>query len=196
MRIIGFKAANPASTYFRVTNYINALGRMGHDVEAYGSPWQSPEGTKTAEKLFSDFDSWVNGADVVIYGVTPSAHEVAILRAGQAAHGYKLVVDADDLISEVPKYNQASTWYHDATGLIRISEAQYRECDGITVSTEELKRSMDHYNPRVAYMPNLVSDDKLVDIRFRQKELRHRDDIRIYWAGGGGHWNDLLLVKD
>jgi glycosyltransferase involved in cell wall biosynthesis len=142
------------------------------------------------------FSARVNGADVVVYGMTTNAAEVAVLQAGRAAHGYKLIIDTDDLVTDVPKYNQASSMYHNATGLARIVEAQYRDCDAVTTSTEPLREATDHYNSRVYHVPNLVDPKLYSKVRFRQKEERHRDDLRIYWGGGGGHYDDLLVAKD
>ena len=196
MRIVGFRAANTASTQFRVVNWIDALGRLGHDATSYGSPFHAPTDTTIVRSFVEEFDARVNGADVVLYGLTVEAREIAMLQAGRAAHGYRLVVDTDDLVTEVPSYNQASSWYHNASGLIRIAESQYRNSDALVVSTEELRRMSDHYNPRVIHMPNVVDPGMYEPLRFREKEPRHKDDIRIFWGGGGGHWDDLLIVKD
>ena len=186
MRIVGFRAANAASTQYRTTNWINAMRNLGHDAQEFASPVQE----------YPRIDSILNGADIVLYGITVEAHEIAILQAGQANYGYKLIVDTDDLVNQVPRYNQASTMYHNATGLVRIAEAQYRDCDAITVSTPELKQKMDHYNANVVYMPNVVDPALYEGIRIREKEARHSDDLRIYWGGGGGHWDDLVIVKN
>jgi len=93
-------------------------------------------------------------------------------------------------------YNQASAAWHNASGLARVVEAQYRACDGVIVSTEPLRKATEHYNSRVVCMPNLVDLSLYEGVRTRKKEARHTDDIRIYWGGGGGHYDDLLIVKD
>lgn len=196
MKIVSYRAANSASTQFRIVNWMNAMKRMGHDVVIKGSPISEQGHFRDTKEMLDYFNADAKGADIVFYGLTVDANEISIYGAGQEAYGYKLIVDTDDLVSEVPTYNQASTSYHNASGLIRVAETQYRSCAGVTVSTEELQRSMDHYNPRVVYMPNVVAPEIYEDIRFRVKEGRHHDDIRIYWGGGGGHWDDLLLVKD
>ena len=196
MRIVGFRAANSASTQFRIVNWMSAMKRMGHDVEIKGSPYGEQGQIRSTEMALEYFNAAVNGADVVVYGLTVDGKEVATLQAGQAAYGYKLIIDTDDLVSDVPIYNQASSSYHNATGLTRIAEAQYRSCDAVTVSTEPLKEETDKYNHNVVYMPNVVAPELYEDIRFRLKEERHRGDIRIYWGGGAGHWDDLLIASE
>ena len=196
MRIVGFRAANNASTQYRTKHWIKAMKQLGHDAECYGSPYADANSPKDTDARLALFDQRVNGADVVIYGLTVDAHEIAVLQAGRDTHGYRLIIDTDDLVTEVPIYNQASSWYHNATGLIRIAEAQYRSADAVTVSTEPLRKAMEHYNARTVHVPNLVDPDLYEGVRTREKEARHTDDIRIYWGGGGGHYDDLLIVKD
>lgn len=196
MRIVGFRAANTASTQLRIVNWMEAMQRMGHDVEIKGSPYGEQGQIRNTEQALEYFNMAVSGADVIVYGLTVDGKEVATFQAGQAAYGYKLIIDTDDLVTDVPIYNQASSSYHNATGLVRIAEAQYRSCDAVTVSTEPLKGETDKYNSNVVWMPNVVSPETLAGIKFRVKEERHRGDIRIHWGGGGGHWDDLLIVQD
>lgn len=186
VRIVGFGAENIASTELRVRHWVHALSRRGHDCSFYDKGLEDIEG----------LDSKLTGADFVIYGRTHNAKHVAALHAGRKLYGYKLIVDTDDLITNIPDYNFASSHYHGGTGLTRLGEAQYRESDAVTVSTPELLRLTKSYNPRTVYMPNTIAIEFFTNIKFRQKEARHLDDERIYWGGGGGHFNDLLLVKE
>lgn len=185
MRIVGFGAENMASTHLRVRSWIQAMKERGHEGFFYADGFDD----------VAAFDAKVNGADVVVYGRTHNARHVAMLHAGRKLYDYKLIVDTDDLVTDIPAYNFASAQYHAATGVTRIAEAQYRESDAITVTTEFLRDATAGYNAATYLIPNCCDTELWSPVRHRDKELRHRGDLRIYWGGGGGHWDDLVLVK-
>src|SRR5688572_12556276 len=124
------------------------------------------------------------------------AQVFAALLAGRKLYGYKLLVDTDDNSDDLPKFNYAYPDYHSGAGTARLVHAQLREADLVTVSTPRLAEWARKYAGRVVVMPNCIDTKLYASVRSREKEARHRDDIRIYWGGGGGHYDDLLKVRD
>lgn len=186
MRIAGFYAENIASTEFRINYWVQALARLGHDAKFY---YDALEDIPT-------LDDKLNGCDAVIYGRSHRVRDIAALLAGRKVYNYKLIVDADDIETEVPLYNHASKIFNSATGFIKIAQAQYREADGVTTSTAFLNNHVSKFKSDAVVMPNCVNMRTYRSVRFREKESHHRNDIRLYWGGGGGHYDDLLIVKE
>lgn len=189
MRIAAFRAENSASSWYRCYMWMDALRKLGNDVlfdseDVKG--WDADQ-----------IDKVVRDADIVISGRTNQPMFFAALQAGRHLYKYKLVIDTDDLVNELHRHHPSSAVYHGATGITRLTDAQYREADGVTVSTRRLLDYTQPHNPyRTYYIPNCVHPDAWKTVRTRPKEDRHRSDIRIYWGGGGGHYGDLLIVKD
>lgn len=61
--------------------------------------------------------------------------------------------------------------------------------DWVTVTTEKLKKSFDPYNKRVEVLPNLINTDQWYPIN-----LVKDDKIKIIWAGGSSHYEDLYHI--
>ena len=188
MRIVGIHLEPGGVGWHRLWCWTEGLKRLGHDV------WHRPHiGTQFE---WREIDSIVNGADIVIAGRMHNAQVFAGLLAGRKLYNYKLVIDTDDNAEVIPKYNQAFADYHVATGSTKIVHAELREADLVTVSTRNLETYAKKYSHNVAVVPNVVDPRRFANVRMREKEARHRGDLRIYWGGGGGHYDDLVSVKE
>lgn len=187
MRIVSFGCMNDASSWHRSYMYMDALRGLGHDIfyDAASPTWSPEEVEKVVKK-----------ADVVIFGHTDNPRMFAALQVCRDLYHCKIVIDADDLVSELPKDHVSNTMYHSGSGARRLAHAMYRHADAMTVSTKRLAKHVSAINPRCYHVPNNVALESWKTVRHREKEARHRDDIRIYWGGGGGHYGDLLLVRD
>jgi Glycosyl transferases group 1 len=174
--------------WHRCWNWTMAMQRRGHSVK------HRPHGSTQFE--WDELDDYLRGADVVITGRMAHAQVFAALMAGRDRYHYKLVVDTDDNSDNLPRFNYAFSDYHGGTGAARISRAEYREADLVTVATTRLKEWVSQYAKRVVHVPNVVDPRLHANVRSRQKEARHSNDVRIYWGGGGGHYDDLLKVRD
>lgn len=186
VKIAGFAAENMASSHLRVFQWVKAMKDRGHDATFYGDSLHD----------LSTIDRKFEGCDVVIYGRTHDIHRIVALQAGRKVHGFKLVVDTDDLVDDIPRYNFASSAFNNSTGLIRMTHGQYRDADAVTISTPYLFERTKKHNKACYIVPNCIDEAVYRAVKFREKEERHRGDIRIYWGGGGGHYGDLLIVKD
>lgn len=185
MKIAGFAAENMASSHLRVRQWVEAMKERGHDATFHGD----------ALLDLSTIDRKFEGCDVVVYGRTHDINRIVALHAGRKVHGFKIVVDTDDYVDDIPKSNFASAYFNNATGLIRMSHGQYRDADAVTVSTPYLLDKIAVHNERSYLVPNCIDSGIWNGVSKRRKEERHRNDIRIAWSGGGGHYDDLLIVK-
>lgn len=189
MNIVGIHLEPGPVGWYRCWNWTTALSRRGHSVK------HRPHASVQFE--WSEIDNYLRDADVVIAGRMHHGEVFAGLMAGRDRYGYKLVVDTDDNTDATPIYNQSFTDYHSASGPNRIVRGELREADLVTVSTQPLKEWAQKYARRdVIVMPNCVDTSLYSGVRSREKEARHANDIRIYWGGGGGHYGDLLKVRD
>jgi hypothetical protein len=186
VKIVGFAAENMASSHLRVRQWIDAMKARGHSADFYDDGMDN----------LAKFDERVRGADVVVYGRTHDGRKVALLHGGKKVHGYKIVCDTDDLVTDIPSYNFAAQMFHDASGFKRLFIMQYRLADAVTCSTRYLVEATKEFTPNVYLVPNCADMALWSGVRTRQKEARHRDDIRVYWGGGGGHWDDVLKLRD
>lgn len=188
MKIVGIHLEEGGVGWHRCWNWTSALERMGHEVRHHPhSPVQFD---------WADIDNYLRGADIVITHKMADAKTFAALHLGRKLYGYKLVVDTDDNADLVPPENMAFKDYHAGTNINRLIRMQYREADLVTVTTENLKRHISKYSGNIVVMPNVVDPRIFSGVVGREKEARHRNDIRIYWGGGAGHYSDLLMVKD
>lgn len=188
MKIVAVHLEPGAVGWFRCWNWTTAMKRRGHKV--------TQRVHESTQFDWATVDDHFRGADVVIAGRMHHPQVFSALLAGRKLYGYKLVVDTDDNSDEIPSYNQSFADYHGGAGTARIVRGELREADLVTVSTPRMVRFVEKYAKRVVVTWNNVDTSLYSTARYRQKEERHRNDFRIYWGGGGGHYNDLLIVKD
>jgi hypothetical protein len=188
VRIVGIHLEPTGVGWHRCWNWTTAMERMGHEVRH--RPFDPCQFT------WSGIDKYLRGADVVITSKTSHADIFAGLLAGRDLYKYKLVVDTDDNVDAITPDNVAFKHFHSGVGMARLIKAQYHQADLVTVTTPDLRREVEAHSGHVVIMPNVVDPRLHEKVKPWQKEARHRDDIRIYWGGGAGHWNDLLMVKD
>lgn len=188
MNIVGIHLEPGPVGWLRCWNWTTALGKRGHNVK------HRPHAGTQFE--WAEIDDYLRGADVVIAGRMHHAQVFAALLAGRDLYKYKLVVDTDDASDLAPIYNQSFKDYHPGAGTGRLVRAELKHADLVTVTTEPLAEWARKYSKCVVIAPNCVDLNLYGGVRKRQKEPRHRGDIRIYWGGGGGHYDDLLNARD
>jgi glycosyltransferase involved in cell wall biosynthesis len=65
--------------------------------------------------------------------------------------------------------------------------------DMITTTSEHLANVFTEFNRNVVVLPNCVDLNHWNKLDIRRK---NPDEIRICWAGGHSHWEDLYLIRD
>lgn len=135
------------------------------------------------------FDEVVQDNDVVVftrvYNSDPFRHIWRLKAAGM-----KIVYEFDDDVWNIPKVNPAHNTFQ--TKKFEV-EDMCREADAVIVSTEplaDLVRKIKGFNKPVFVCPNSVSLEM-----FKPRKKAH-DKLRIGWAGGANHYEDLNFLMD
>lgn len=130
-------------------------------------------------------------ADLVIMQNSGSV-EGSILMQYLLKNNIPFITEYDDFIQHVSPNNHAGygAW-NPSTLFVHRSMEMSRRALGMTVSTKQLAREYFPYNPNIFVIPNYLDQDKW-DIPTTK---RNDDKIRIGWAGGNAHGDDLKMIS-
>ena len=95
--------------------------------------------------------------------------------------------ETDDVLEDIPKWNQAATFYDKHDSALDI----IKECDGMTVSTELLKEKYKDYNNNIIVRPNHLPKTLWGKVN-NNREFREKRP-RILWAGSSNHFTTSEL---
>lgn len=101
-----------------------------------------------------------------------------------------ILSEVDDNMVSTPAYNPAFSAYAPFQDLRNVALAQFKESDGIITSTPHLADVYSEFNPVTHVVPNAI-DFKLWD----KAERGRKPGIRIGWAGGANHDQDLKIIE-
>ena len=171
MRLLSVVNASGASAYYRQILPAETLRRVGYD-----ATW----------KLLGDAtDADALRADVIVLGRLggeQAAQAAASIRHLQSL-GKTVIVDYDDLVTAIPKWNPAHLAETDDTiGVIQSAS-------GITTTNSALASEMRAFNPNVTVFPNYVHPN---DWEVPQP----KNDIVIGLAGTPSHGKDWELIRE
>ena len=96
-----------------------------------------------------------------------------------------VVFEIDDLLYDIPQYNYASTYYQNVS---ESTKEIMRIVDGITVSTETLKRIYSEFNERIVIIPNHLPKFLWGDIIPKHENNPREKRPRILYAGSENHF--------
>lgn len=157
------------------------------------------------------------GGEVIVFPRLAAGKKSLYLIEELKKDGKLVVVDYDDNVWEVgplsPHYADFGEFEHnykhptrgmvplwkDGENNFHIKEnIERRELVGkalasaslVTTTTEILAEEFRRYNPNVAVLPNCVDLDRWKKLPL----LPHRDEFRIFWAGGSSHYEDWLIL--
>ncbi len=113
-------------------------------------------------------------------------------------HGKKTIYEIDDALWDIDRTNPA----YDAFMSEQSLKAMYNMltmADGLTVSTEYLKKQLKNFNKNIAVLPNCLDMIKWERYRAsREKVQAEKTDnkIRIGYAGSTTHFLDFRILKN
>lgn len=128
-------------------------------------------------------------ADIVIF---QEAGSLDAIEAMQFALEQKkaVVVESDDLLNAVSPNNPGYESWNPGTLFWHRASMQMVRANAMTVSTPQLAREYFPYNSNIHVLPNFLSEDK-----WTLPIIRKTDNvIRIGWAGGNAHIDDLRMI--
>lgn len=131
-------------------------------------------------------------ADLVVmqFAGSPEASQIAnFLRKNNVPY----VTEFDDFIQHVSPNNKGgySAW-NPSTLFVHRSMEMARLGFGMTVSTNWLAREYFPYNKNIYVIPNYLDKEKWMNPVIKKEDGK----VRIGWAGGNAHADDLLMVSE
>ena len=103
-----------------------------------------------------------------------------------------VLIETDDFMHKVSPHNEGGygAW-NPGTLFIHRFSAQIMRATGMTVSTNQLAREYFPYNPKIYVLPNFLNEN----IWTLQQTKKNDGLIRIGWAGGNAHLDDLKMIS-
>jgi len=173
-----------------------ALRRARHEVWCVAEAkdaWiiNTPKGAYE-EWLMEQLD---NGVDVIHAGWSNNLAHIELLVAAREKSRAHLLIDYDDDILGVEKFNVNYKHYHEGAFSRRVARLGVRVADGVTVSTSPIAEALKGECRRSFTLPNFVNPADWQGLPVDHERLRDRS-VRIMFAGGQSHLGDLTQVKE
>jgi processive 1,2-diacylglycerol beta-glucosyltransferase len=102
-----------------------------------------------------------------------------------------IVSEIDDNILSTPTYNPADSVYQPGSMFRSIAVEQFKMSDAMVVSTPYLQEVYGEFCENIQVVPNSL-DFRIWD---NLKHRRNTDLVRIGWAGGASHEDDLRIIE-
>lgn len=130
-------------------------------------------------------------ADIIVLQESGSAISVDIQNFAME-NKKPVVIETDDFLHKVSPHNVSGygAWNPGTLYLHRFVN-QSIKANAITVSTPQLARELFPYNDNVYVLPNFLNERKW-DL---QQTKKNDGIIRIGWAGGNAHKDDLMMIS-
>jgi len=148
----------------------------------------------TANAILAQVGSLMNEADISVWQMCHNDMSLAMFlgfRDKRLFGKKKILMEIDDDAFNVNAESYASLSYHSGSVNEDIVKKQIENASGLIVTTEYLKKVYEHLNPYIAVIPNGIDFEVWDNLEY-QKSNRNR--IRIGWAGGQAHNEDLKIM--
>lgn len=146
------------------------------------------------DELDAPIDQWllanVKDFDVIHMGYATDLSMVELVIAARNYAKIPLIVDIDDDINNVPKYNTAFRAYHGGSRERKVAQFLLKVADMVTVSTEALQRALVGQTAPTVVLPNCVNK-----YDWAYAEGPEDSATSIMFAGNIGRYGDLLEVQ-
>ncbi len=197
------QCSNAGVAHYRLTSWSNAAHRnkafyamqpFWDKTNTDTHPWQSDiDDSILKRRIVGEFSSHAKQANVLISQMCHLPAALCEIVDLKVSNNLPLVTEVDDDIFHAPTYNPASAVYRQGTGLPfrKTAMDQFMMSDAMIVSTPYLKEIYSEYCPHIYVVPNSLDMRVWDNLRHR----RDKDVIRIGWAGGASHDEDLRLIE-
>lgn len=169
--------ANTGSRFYRAIPQLNWMQKHGHEVrlEVHNTP---------------HYDQLLEWCDVLVLQLVFSKEMVVEARK----LGKKVIFECDDLIHKTHAkhyaYAETDTLWKRIKMLWNIWGV-LRNCNGLIVSNNDLKKMYGWMCPRTLVFPNYMS----IEHWLKEPKKNPSDRVRVLWAGSTSHTGDLEWVK-
>ena len=195
--------SNAGVAHWRVDNFVQSAYRnkFGHffspwydKSRAENHPWEMDIADENYKKRLLD-ELWDHAqkADVVVFQMVHTRPALDLFLAmRQALPNIPVITESDDNILSTPDYNPASIAYSAPGSYCRdVAVAQFRASDAMIVSTPQLKEAYSEFCDNIQIVENCL-DFRVWD---NVKQRRNTELVRIGWAGGASHDEDLRIIE-
>ena len=193
--------SNAGVAWYRMTSWSTAA----HRNKAFPAlqPWWDKSSTEThpwevdiddpilRRRILGELNDHVQKADVVVAQMVHTRAALTVLEGIKAMYKIPLVTEIDDNILSTPTYNPANAVYGQGSGFRALAIEQFRMSDAMVVSTPYLKEVYSEFCGNIYVVPNSLDFRTWDNLKHR----RNKDVIRIGWAGGASHDEDLRLIE-
>lgn len=201
LKILFVQTTNSGVAYWRLYNYSLAAWRNGI-ADSHVLWWQKnltschPWEIEISDpqytwRITKEMQDWVLQSDAIVFQMLHTKSALAAFRAiKDMCPGKTIISEIDDHMLSTPIYNPADEFYAPQTELRALALSQFKESDGMVVSTPYLKEVYSEVNENIHVVPNCI-DFTLWD----KAKPNPKPGIRIGWAGGATHTEDLALIS-
>lgn len=186
---------NSGTTYYRMMNFV----KYARDKVSFGMSKWSPNIQGVAdweyhldqEQVRKDLSVLLDNCDMVIAQKFHSVGGLAVMDTFKHQYPKKpFYTELDDNIFAVNPNSPAHDNYNPGSQLENIAIEQIQLSTGLIVSTDYLRRAYEGLNPNIWVIPNGID----FEIWDKLKSPKENKKIRIGWAGGGSHDDDLEFI--
>ncbi len=213
---------NSGINYWRMWNFYNAAYRNGHmNAPVIWNNWNLYEVHSWERDVHKDYENffritkqaqdWAIQADIIVFGMLHGSGISVLSENSDAEEDYlnrslalflamkdmfpnkPILMEIDDDMLSTPPYNPAASFYAPQSTLRKLTIKQMSLADGLIVSTPTLGQLYSEFQPNYHVIPNSI-DFKAWD-KARNAKRKARNGIRIGWAGGANHEDDLKIME-
>ena len=200
LKVLMIPTTNAGVAFWRMFNFwVGAFRTRAMDVHMPFWKWDMPEAnpweTMIAEPQYksmitNELTTKVRQADVVVMQLAHFPDSLMTF-AGikEMFPGTPVVAEVDDNYISTASYNPAFQAYEPGRPLRDIANKQFQIADALIVSTPYLKDVYAELNDNIHVVPNCI------DLKRWDVKARNKPGIRIGWAGGASHYEDLKLLE-
>jgi O-antigen biosynthesis protein len=155
--------------------------------------WEYKINSKTDPQVAKDLDFLTAECDMTIAQKFHSHGGLALMDYYRNKYPKKKwYTEIDDHVFAINPSSPAYESYHPGSEGCQIFKEQLQMSNGLIVSTENLRQVYEKINPNVWVVPNGIDFALWDNIR---RPMKRNKKIRIGWAGGGSHVDDLEFIE-
>lgn len=200
IRVLFVPTLSAGVSYWRMYNFREAMRRNKYAESQLlwwdknlneSHPWQQEiadpmYNARIATELFA----YVREADVVVFGAVQTQAALETIYTIRDLFPDKVIItECDDDLIDPPAYNPASGSFRPGSEVLDIALSQMRDSDAVIVSTPYLKEVYGEYCDNIHVATNSIDST-----HWGQAKRKNHGGIRIMWAGGASHDEDLRIL--
>lgn len=151
-------------------------------------------GGKTDPLVAHDLELLIGQADLIIAQKFHSIGGLCVMDYCREKFPKKpFYSEFDDHVFSLNPSSPAYEEYKPGSDAEKICYDQMKMSNGLIVSTEYLRDELEIVNPNVWVIPNAIDFD--IWDKLKEPKKKKGDKVRIGWAGGGSHIDDLEYIE-